>query len=190
MLCLWVKKVIARSGKGWSWQPRRKCYFIFPEQGKNHRIQIFSDEFGKILFTNYTSMIKEYIVFGWHDQQVVERREKVVKNQNNLRHLTGLAKLEIRNFRKKEVRRDRSGGVRERHWWTGTTEPHLLVVNTEKRLLGPIRMKGCCLLFGDSHRSRRNRVRQEAFSTDQSEWITKRSGQVRHAYLRKRKKIE
>ena len=37
-------------------------YFIFTEQWKNNRIQIFPNEFGKILFTRYTPVIKEYSV--------------------------------------------------------------------------------------------------------------------------------
>ena len=65
----------------------------------------------------------------------------------------------------------------------------LLVVNTEKHLLGPIRMKGHCFTPGDSHRSQKNRVVEEAFGSDQWEWITKRSGQVQHAHLRKREKL-
>ncbi len=72
------------------------------QEWKNNRIQIFSDKFGKILFTHNTPVIKEYIVFGWHNQKAVERLAKVVKNQNNLRHLTGVAKLKIKNFRKKK----------------------------------------------------------------------------------------
>ena len=38
--------------------------FNLPRTMDNNRIQIFSDEFRKILFTHYTPVIKEYIVFG------------------------------------------------------------------------------------------------------------------------------
>ena len=44
--------------------------FYLKETWKNHRIQIFSDEFGKILFPHYTTAIKEYIVFDWHGQKL------------------------------------------------------------------------------------------------------------------------
>ena len=66
----------------------------------------------------------------------------------------------------------------------------LLVVKTEKRLFGPIRMKGHRFTPGGSHWSRRNGVGEEAFGSNQSEWITKRSGQVCHAHLRKREKLK
>ena len=107
------------------------------------------------------------------------------KNQNNLKHLTGLTKLKIKN-----LWCDQSSGVRGRRWQTDTTEPPLLVVNTEKHLIEPIRMKGHHLTPGDSHRSQRNGVGEEAFGSDQSEWIMKRSGQIWHAYLRKREKLK
>ena len=95
----------------------KEMLFIFPEQWKNNRIQILSDEFGKILFTHYTPVIKEYIVSGWHDQKIVERWEKVVKKQNNLRRLTSVAKLKISE--KKSTTWPELWGDRE----TDTTEP-------------------------------------------------------------------
>ena len=58
---------------------------------------MFSDEFGKILFTHYTPVVKKCVVSGWNDQRVVEELEKVIKNQINLRHLTGLTKLKLKN---------------------------------------------------------------------------------------------
>ena len=52
-------------------------------------------------------------------------RKDCWENQNNLRHLTGVAKLKIKNFRKKrgEYNVIEVMGMRGECWQTDTTEP-------------------------------------------------------------------
>ena len=51
-------------------------------------------------------------------------------------------------------------------------------------------MKGHRLIPADSHRKWRNGVGEEAFGSDQSEWIMKRSGLVWNFHLSKKEKLK